>query len=55
MGFMMKDLLNNRFPTNEMEKGSVGVVQNVRIPSFFIKILIESNRDHNFRLNSYEF
>ena len=50
----MKGLLHNCFPADKMEKGSVRVVQNIRIPSLFIKILIESDCDHNFSVMSYE-
>ena len=54
MGFVMKGLLNNCFPADEMKEGAVGVVQNVRIPEGFINILIESDCDHNLRLKSHE-
>jgi hypothetical protein len=55
IGFVAKCLFNDRFPPGEVEKGSVGMVQNVRIPEGFVNILVKSNANHNFKLNSYEF
>jgi len=54
IGSVMKCPFNNSLPADKVKKGPFGMIQNERVPSFFINILIESNGDHNVKLLTVE-